>query len=395
LSRDWRPNAVVFVGDAGRRFWTCKAGDRVAIMIDFDLILRLVVLVYVIGMNKEEDVVADFLSGFLLLSIVVPRDEEFPGLFPLMMALAGCNARIVNDLFGIVGDFVIFHEIGHTYVCGFGSEFVRVAFQFPAGFDPTPERVKSIRFHSDGPIFNVIDVPESQNGLLIMAPNFAHWNEEFAPDVFSVYASVFTRAGHGKPTALNLEQFVDGLGCWQHVLFAMGRREKYIHGIMGEADITRLSHPDAHTRMDVVVHHINYLAEEFAPAWVSPALARFKTQYDSLWSADLQKLISDGINYVRYAFDEEGPHINEGRILTFTGGPVQYSPSALTKLKTRFLDTFLAQAERIGWDNAVDEGKAKYTKWFETFKVNDRFIVLELGKRLREIKLRLISKDDP
>ena len=79
----------VFVGDAGRRFWTRTVGCRVAILIDFDLVVRLVLFAYMVGIDKDEDVVAQALASVLLLSIVVPRDEEFSRILELLQAVAG------------------------------------------------------------------------------------------------------------------------------------------------------------------------------------------------------------------------------------------------------------------------------------------------------------------
>ena len=104
-------------------------------------------------------------------------------------------------------------------------------------------------------------------------------------------------------------------------------------------------------------------------------------------------MVEDGIEFVRYAFDEDGPHINIGRIRTFTGSPVPYVPSALSKIGTFFLGPFLAATERVGWDRAVEDRKSDHIKYFETFRLNDRPIMMELGQRLRLIKLRLISED--
>ena len=386
LSPSWRADASVFVGNAGKRFWTRRVGNRVAVLIDLDLVVRLVLSMYMVGINKEEDVVAQALASFLFLSIVVPRDEEFPLLFELLFAVSSRDGRVINDLFLIVGDFVLFHEVGHSYVYHFGTGFARVAFQLPAGVSSTPDVVRSLRIHPDGPIFNQIELPGTQNGLLVLSPKYERWKDEFASDVFAVYAGVLAPA-EDRPGSMDLEQFVDGLACWQHVLYPIGWREQYMRAIAGEADIAAFSHPTAHTRMDLVLHHINYLAEEFAPDWQSPALGRFKAHYDSLWAADLAELV-DGIQYVRYAFDEEGPHVNIGKIHTFTGEPVPFYPSALSKLEKNFLRPFLAEVRRIGWDRAVENGKERYIEYFETFRLNDRPIMLELGGRLHDINLK-------
>lgn len=392
LSPEWRADAYIFVGEAEKRFWTFSANGQEAVLIDFDLVVRLVLLIYMVGIDKEEDIVAQALASFLLLSVVVPRDEEFPRLLDLLIAVMQRDERVVNDLIVLVGDFILFHEIGHSYVKRFGTKFSRVAFHLPKGISPTPNVVRNIQFHPEGPVFNQIYMPGNPNGMLLLKPNYEHWTNEIAADIFSAYANLIASA-EGRPELIDLERLADWLTCWQHLLYVIGWRELYMRSNTGKADVTTFSHPSAHIRMDVIMYHINFIAEEFTSDWQSPAIGRLFSHYQSLWASDLAGLVQDGIEYVRYAFDEDGPHINIGRLFTLRGEPIPFVPSALSKLGKNFLSPFLAETERTGWDRAVEKGREQYLKYFETFRLNGRAIILELGKRLHDINLRIISED--
>lgn len=389
LCQEWRSDALVFVGDARKKLSTRRVGGCDAVLIDLDLFLRLALLVYVIGLDRENDIAAEGLAAFLLLSIIVPRDEEFPHIDSLLQVFASSNARLVNDIISLTGNFILYHELGHVYARQHPTDFLRVTFQIPPGIRPSPETVKSIRIHPEGIIYNQIDASGTANGILVITPRFQHWRAEFAADVFAAYADVLAGA-YAKPRALDLERWASCLTCWQVLLLALGYRQQYMQAIAGDDNF---SHPVAAARIDVLIHHINFLAETFAPQWRSPALGMFNAQYQSLWATDLKKLMQDGIEYVRYAFDEDGPEINVGRIRSFTGGPVPHVPSALSKLGEHFLGPLLLDARRIGWDKAVQNRRKEHIKYLETFRLNGRPICLQLGKRLRDVNIRLISED--
>ncbi|GGF00431.1 hypothetical protein GCM10011611_02540 [Aliidongia dinghuensis] len=100
-------------------------------------------------------------------------------------------------------------------------------------------------------------------------------------------------------------------------------------------------------------------------------------------------MVGEVIEYVRYAFDEEGPHINPGRIVTFIKGmDVQAKPSALTKFGKYFLEPFLQQSELIGWREAGQQNSNEYIDYIKTFRLNGRPIILELAERLHGIGVR-------
>jgi hypothetical protein len=391
LNSHWHSSALIFVGNAGTKLFTKRVGRSDAVLIDLDLVLRLVLMIFVVGLDRKDDVAADGLAAFLLLSIVVPREEEFPYIYDLLECFAGLNGRLLNDIFALVGDFVLYHELGHLYAKQYPTDFLRIAFEIPPELPISAETVSSIRMHPEGAIYNQIESPGAANGILVMAPRFEHWKSEFAADIFASYADVCAGA-KAKPKATDLERWASVLTCWQVLLFALGNRQQYMRWIAGD-DAEDFSHPVAPTRMDVLIHHVNSLAETFAPEWQSSALTHLRAQYESLWASDLKTLLMDAIEYVRYAFDEDGPDINVGRIHTFTGGPVPRNPSQLSKLGQLFLSPFLSTVRQIGWDSAVRKSRGEYTKFFATFRLNEKPICLQLGKRLRKVNMRLISED--
>jgi hypothetical protein len=132
LDPKWGSNAFVFVGKARKKFFTKTVGHNDAICVDLDLILRLVLLIFLVGFDREKDVTAETLAAFLLLSLVVPRDEEFPHIDGLLNCFAALNGRLLNDRFSIAGNFTLYHELSHTYVNGHSADFLRVAFEIPA-----------------------------------------------------------------------------------------------------------------------------------------------------------------------------------------------------------------------------------------------------------------------
>ncbi|AOY97587.1 hypothetical protein BKK79_37260 (plasmid) [Cupriavidus sp. USMAA2-4] len=386
----WRSDARVFVGDAGKRFWTQRVDGNNAIMIDLDLYCRLVLFVYFVGLDRDEDVVADGLSALLLLSIVVPRDEDFPRLQELMKAVAQRDSRLINDIFMRVGEFIVFHEIGHSYTAECGHDFVQVAFEISPG--TSVDHIRNVRRHQDGPIYNLLEAPNRRTGVLLMAPSCEPWTDEFGSDVFALYANLLAFT-HERPNARDLERVAEGLTVWQLLLWAVGSRESYTHVISGTSDFMSHSHPTAHIRMDIVVHHLDHMAEEYAPEWLSPALGKLRSSYESIWASDLASKLSQGVEYVRYAFDEDGPEINVGRTWTFTGKPVQCHPSTLSRLREQFLDPLLEKIELKGWDKAVDDHLDEHLAYLRTFGVNEVPTLLQLGMRLRKIGVRLISED--
>jgi hypothetical protein len=380
------------VGNARSKLSAQTIAGHTAVLIDIDLVCRLVLFIYFVGLDSEDDPAADAIAAFLLLSIVVPRDEDFPRLAELLMVAARQNGRVLNDLMSIVSHFVLYHELGHAYTTQHGSAFLRMGFSIPSGVEVSPEVVQSIRFHQDGGIYNKIDLPGRENGLLLVSPEFEHWKSEFAADVFAAYANILAGTS-AKPFAADLERFASALTCWQLLLFALGHRQQYMRAISGAAATADFSHPVAAARIDVLIHHINYLAEDFDPEWQSPTLSLFHAQYERLWGSDLEAMLLDGVEYVRYGFDQNGPHVNIGKVTTFTGGPVPFTGSALEKLGQYFLDPALLDAERLGWDQAVRSRSQEYVDFFNTFRVNDEPIIIQLGARLRAIHLRLISED--
>jgi hypothetical protein len=393
LAADWRADAKVFVGNTGTRFWRGKLAGRSAVMIDLDLVIRLVLFTYLVGIDTDEDdVTAHALASFLLLSLVVPSDEPFPLIEELLGVAAARDGRVINDLFSIVGDFVLFHEIGHAYAMACGTRYVRVRFALPDGIEATPERIQNVQLHPDGPILNCIPSYDEVGAMLIMAPAYEHWMNEFAADIFAAYAAVLAPAS-GRPGAADLERFADTLACWQLPLFAMGWREQYLRRSAGDVESVRHSHPAAHGRMDVIALHFNFLGDEFAPEWRSPAMGRFLEHYQSLWASDLAQLLAEGIEYVRYAFDEEGPHLGHADRYLASGDPLPFTPSAMVKLKRHLLEDFLHDAQTLGWDQAARLNRDRHTNYVQTFRLNDRPILLELGRRLHSIPLRLTSED--
>jgi hypothetical protein len=188
---------------------------------------------------------------------------------------------------------------------------------------------------------------------------------------------------------------VSALVCWQVLLFAIGGRQAYMRSIAADK-ATDFSHPAAHARVDILVHHLNFLAEQFAPEWVSPCLPLLQAHYESLWAEDLAQLVNDGIEYARYTFDEEGPHKNVGRVRSFIkGGQIRFVPSTFSKLERFFLAPLLLEAEHVGWDAAIQSRVQEHMQYLETFRLNDRPIILQLGRRLHDVNIRLISEARP
>jgi hypothetical protein len=389
MAATWRSDAKVFIGDADKRFWTQRVGNKQAIMLDLDLLCRLVLFVYFVGLDREEDVVAEGLAAFVLLSFVVPRDEDFR-VQDLMWAVARRDARLINDIFTRIGEFILYHEIGHSYTAEYGKGFVQIVFEIPA--ETSVDRIGSTRYHPDGPIYNLLASTEHRTGILLMTPSCEHWMNEFGPDVFALYADLLAFTDK-RPNARDLERVAEGLTVWQLLLWAVGNRESFMLAHSGSSDFVSHSHPAAHIRMDVVVHHLDHMADEYAPEWRSPALGNLRLSYESIWASDLASILILAIDYVRYAFDEEGPDINVGRVQTFTGEPVPYRPSALSRFWEQFLDPLVVAIRLKGWDKAVDDQLDEHRAYLSTFRVNDEPVLLKLGARLRKIGVRLISEE--
>lgn len=390
---EWRPDAFVFVGEAGYRCFTRQIGGSTVIVIDFDLLCRLVLFVFFVGMDDDDDIVSQAVATFLLLSLVVPRKEPFPCMEQLVQHCSEINARVTNDIFTIVGRFILLHELGHSYYERFGSAFLRVLFDLPSNTPLSPDTIRDIRYHPDGPIYNQIDLEGSTNGLLVITPILQKWEPEFAADVFAAYGLLYNST-NSKPGPSQLDGLTESLNCWQLVLFAVGNRQDYLRAIADETWESS-SHPPAATRVDVLIHHLNFFAEEYDPDWKSPTIPRLKKHYDGLWAKDLLALLNEAIEYVRYAFDDERAQLQDGRVVWTLGdeaaSPLQ--PSVLTKLQRYFLEPFLHQASLIGWREAVQVDRKRYLNWLRTFRLNDKPIILALSERLHSLGIRLISED--
>jgi hypothetical protein len=148
FNQNWRPRALVFLGDAGHRFYTRELNDLTIIALDLELLCRLVLFLFFVGREDEDDVVSQALAVFLLLSIVVPRKESFPCVEELFRSCSQINARVTNDLFTIIFRFILFHELGHSHNTDCGWGYLKVAFEVPP--NTTADTVNSIRFHSQG-----------------------------------------------------------------------------------------------------------------------------------------------------------------------------------------------------------------------------------------------------
>ncbi|CAD6549733.1 hypothetical protein LMG27952_04895 [Paraburkholderia hiiakae] len=393
LDARWTVEAYVFVGDADGKFFTVRQGSQIAVLIDADLLLRLVAFIYLVGLDREDDQIAQCLSAFMLLSIVVPRPEPIEFMGELLAATSREKQRVLNDIFVATSSFLVFHELGHSYGEATGTirPHLKLSFGLPEGL-ADPDSVQSLKYHADGTLYNRLDIPGTTTGMLVINPVFEHWRDEFSADAFAAYAHVLT-SSDGRPGRGSLDQLASAIECWQLVLFAIGSRERYVRAISEVREIESVSHPQDHVRMDVLAHHLDHIALDFVPDWQSHAVGLLHIHYQSLWAADMRSLLDDGVEYVRYAFDEDGPHINDGRLRTFTGQPVRYSPSALSKLKAEVMDPFLTRAEQIGWDKAVSERQKEDCWFFGTFKLNGVPIILKLGRRLRDVGVRLISED--
>jgi hypothetical protein len=390
MALDWSPKAHVFVGTVGARFSTERRGEEVAILLDQNLLFRVALYVALVGWNRDDDVVAEGLSAFLLMSIIVPRDEAFPSLQALLEVTARENSATMNDIVDVVLSFILFHELGHSYVEAHGSGFVQMRFSTGGEFDPA--HIRSVRYHPDGTIYNNVPLAGSANGLLVVDARFSTWAPEFASDVFALYATLLA-SNSTLAWRHRLDWVTSCLDCWQLLLFALGRRQDYMRAISEEAPSAEFSHPAAHARVDLMIHHLNALAEEFEPEWESEALTLLRNHYMALWDKRLRSLLDDATEYVRYGFDGSGPNLNVGQVWSFAKNlPVPHVPTAYEKLQAHFLEPFLAGAEARGWDGAVSADAAEHRVYLETFRLNDQPIVIMLGKALHDLGIRFISE---
>jgi hypothetical protein len=388
LGGPWHPaRTLIFVGDNGGRFTNRDFGLDVALCFDLDRLLRLVLFAYTVGFDGA-DVMAQGLASFLLMSVAVPRNEPFPDIVRVFDAAAAHAPRVLGDLISIVGDFLLFHELGHTYVRHRGDDFLKVIYELPADLAPTPDVIRDIRLHDTGPVFNGIDRDGTQNGVLLVHPKTRHWREEHACDVFAMHA-LLAASADDQPGHRELDYLADILTVWQLVLFALGTQQDYLLRIDGASDAD-FDHPRGHMRLDIMIFHINYFAEAFAPDWTSPGLTRFKAHYDQLWSKDLQTLIGTGIELVRYAFDEEGPHRSE--LQTFTGAPAPPRGSALARFHEFALGPFLDTVRATTWSGATLELRSKLSEHLRSWTVNDQPVLAQLGIALHDVGIRLISE---
>jgi hypothetical protein len=396
LDASWRADARVFVGSAGKRFFTTRVGGRAAVALDSDLLCRLLLFLCLVGMDDIDDVVAPGLGAFILMSIVVPRDEDLTFAPELVVALAHDNERLLSDLMIAVGNFVLYHELGHHYVTGDGRQrldHLRLVFTVPEGVIPSAQTVQSLQYHPDGMIYNRLDSAGTNAGLMLIHPRLSHWQPEFASDAFSLYADLLAGAS-GPPTVRDLDRLTSSLCAWQLLLFSIGMREVYLRAASGSpVDDPNQTHPIAHARADVLLHHLDHLAFEFAPGWRSQELTKLNRHYLSLWQKDLRALIDSAVEYVRYGFDAVDP--SDGRPDTHYGAAVQPTPSALGKLDRHLVRPLLERAAQVGWRTAVRDHAEAANRFLETFRLNDQPILLQLGRRLRAIDVRFISEDRP
>jgi hypothetical protein len=248
------------------------------------------------------------------------------------------------------------------------------------------DQIRHIRFHANGPIYNQIEIEGSESGLLLISPKYKHWNVEMAADVFAAHACILASPS-GTPLASNLDHWVSCLSLWQLALLSLGFRQEYVRAVSNQPDST---HPSAHVRMDVLIHHINHFAETYAPEWRSETITIFRKQYELMWQPEMLELIHDGIEYVRYGFDGEGPDINPGKVRSFAKGmPVPTIPSALEKLRRYFLEPFLKRVDIVGWDGAIRESEKEHREYLSTFQLNSEPIILKIGLALYNVGLRL------
>lgn len=388
LDPSWRSSAYVFVGDTAQQIFTTRFNGKAAILLDFDLICRLVLLMYFTGLDTAEDETAGGLAAFMLLTIVVPRTEPLPFMLPLLTEIAGEQGRLVNDLISIASSFLLFHELGHSYVAAGDRHHLRISFVPTDGPTFDKDAVTPIRLHAEGPVYSVYRAPGSNDFRLLMDSRFGHWKDEFSSDVFAAYAHLLS--GQSPPDALDLEHLAASLTCWQLLLFALGRRERYLRATAGQPHDASMSHPPDHLRIDVLVWHLECMAQEHAPQWRSGALALLKRHYESIWAVDLASLVNEGIEYVRYGFERSGDNPREQ---SFALGPVPANPSAIEKMNENLMGPLLADARDSGLSEAMKARRSEDRAYLRTFKLNGEPILMTLGERLRQVGIVFTSED--
>lgn len=393
FSPDWRCQTKVFIGDAKGRQYTRFIGTDRVVALDWTSIVKLVLLIYWIGWDGE-DTLAQGLSAFLLVSYVVDQSDDFPHVEEILSVLHSHNSRLIGDLTSLVGDFLLFHELGHIYCDQKAPDFLSIKFITPDSYHAGVWRISDTPIYNGCSLFNYeVSEDGSQVGAILIDAEFVDWREEFACDVFAIHGLLYASSEEDIRDN-DIAYVCDAISIWQVILWIIDWKQRMSLKQKSDAAIPQLSHPPSKLRFDFLIYHTFKLAAEHLPPEVNIPLGMAFQHAATIWGKDMEKVMAETIEYSFYGFDEDSDRVNVGKLHSFVAdGHIPYHPSAFEQIRRQILQDFIPNATASGWDNASKEIQPRFKQFIDTYKLNERPIVRELGEQLHEIGLRLVSED--
>jgi hypothetical protein len=283
------------IAESGGRLEVIRFNCGQVVLIDRNLFLSLILFTYFVGKSSQGDTYS-LMATWLFINLTFQQSCKLDYLDELFLVALESERLTLSSIITSCSSFLIGHELGHLYEQVNGAQSIAEGIVFESdgfiGIDTQTET--SIKLHEDGNLWSSYKNLDGKEVLLI-PERYEHWKVEFVADIHAVYFKLLLEA-EGKPNSHHLEKLMHHLTVWQMFLYALSFRQ----ALRSQASET---HPPPSARMDVLVWHVNQLAEDVDPEWRSPALWHLQQQYQRIWSKKNRELFEDLRLYINFTID--------------------------------------------------------------------------------------------